>query len=70
MKSIDVKNLYNNVPLKDSIKIALQKLYSQEFPPENQKATIKTLSKMAFENTFSAKYISIVIIHGIRKLMY
>ena len=37
--SLDVKRLYNNVPLKEAIEIALLKLYSQESPPEIQRAT-------------------------------
>ena len=39
--SLDVKSLYTNVPLKEAIEIALQKLYSQESPPEIQRATMK-----------------------------
>ena len=39
--SLDVKILYNNVPLKEAIEVALQKLYSQESLPEIQRATIK-----------------------------
>ena len=34
IKSFDVKKLYTNVYLKNAIEIALQKLYSQEPPPE------------------------------------
>ena len=37
--SLDVKRLYNNVALKEAIEIALLKLYSQESPPEIQRAT-------------------------------
>ena len=33
IKSFDVKSLYTNVPLKEAIEIALQKLYNQESPP-------------------------------------
>ena len=40
--SLDTKNFYTNVPLKGVIEIALQKLYSQESPPEIQRATMKT----------------------------
>ena len=43
IKSLDVKSLYINVPLKEAIQIALQKLYSQESPPEIQTATMKRL---------------------------
>ena len=44
--SLDVKSLYTNVPLKEAIEIALQKLYNQESPPEIQRATMKSLLKM------------------------
>ena len=47
IKSLDVKGLYTNVPLKEAIEIALQKLYSQESPPEIQRATMKRLLNMA-----------------------
>ena len=33
IKSFNVKSLYTNVPLKEAIEIALQKLYNQESPP-------------------------------------
>ena len=42
-----MKSLYTNVPLKEAIEIALQKLYSQESPPEIQRATMKRLLNMA-----------------------
>ena len=45
--SLDVKSLYTNVPLMEAIEIALQKLYSQESPPEIQRATMKRLLNMA-----------------------
>ena len=38
ISSLDVKRLYTNVPLKEAIEIALKKLYSQESPPEIQRA--------------------------------
>ena len=50
--SLDVKSLYTNVPLKEAIEIALQKLYSQESPPEIQRVTIllnKAVSKVYFK---------------------
>ena len=47
MISLDVKNLYNNVPLKEAIEVALQKLYSQESLSDIQRATMKRLLKMA-----------------------
>ena len=59
IKSLDVKSLYINVPLKEAIQIALQKLYSQESPPEIQTATMKRLQIWR-----SAKNISNVMIHG------
>ena len=45
--SLDVKCLYTNVPLMEAIEIALQKLYSQESPPEIQRATMKSFLNMA-----------------------
>ena len=39
--SLDVNSLYTDVPLKEEIEIALQKLYSQKSPLETQKATMK-----------------------------
>ena len=39
--SPDVNSLYTDVPLKEAIEIALQKLYSQKSPLETQKATMK-----------------------------
>ena len=50
--SLDVKSLYTNVPLKEAIKIALQKLYSQESPPEIQRATMKRLLNMAISKVY------------------
>ena len=52
--SLDVKSLYTNVPLKEAIEIALQNLYSQESPPEIQRAAIKRIlnievSKVCFK---------------------
>ena len=41
--SLDVKRLYTDIPLKEAIKNALQKMYSQESPPEIQRATMKRL---------------------------
>ena len=65
IKSLDVKSLYTNVPLKEAIEIALQKLYSQESPPEIQRATMKRLSNMPV----SKEYILSVMIHGMYKMM-
>ena len=45
--SLDVKTLYTNVPLNKEIEIAFQKLYSQECPPEVQRATMEMLLNMA-----------------------
>ena len=50
--TLDVRSLYTNVPLKESIEIALQKLYSQESTPENQRETIKKLLNMAVSKVF------------------
>ena len=50
--SLDVKGLYTNVPLKEAIEIALQKLYSQESPPEIQRATMKRLLNMAVSKVY------------------
>ena len=47
-----LKNLYPNVPLKEAIEIASQKLYSQEYPPDIQRATTKTLLKMAVSRIY------------------
>ena len=50
--SLDVKRLYTNVPLKEAIEIALQKLYSQESPTEIQRATMKRLLNMAVSKVY------------------
>ena len=50
--SLDVKSLYTNVPLKEAIEIALQKLYSHESPPEIQRATVKRLLNMAVSKVY------------------
>ena len=50
--SLDEKSLYTNVPLKEAIEIALQKLYSQESPPEIQRATKKMLLNMALSKVY------------------
>ena len=50
--SLDVKHLYTNVPLKETIEIALQKLYSQEPPPEFQRGTMERLLKMAVSTLY------------------
>ena len=47
-----MKSLYTNVPLKEAIGIALQKLYSQESRPEIQRATMKRLLKMAVSKVY------------------
>ena len=51
-----MKSLYTNVPLKEAIGIALQKLYSQESPPEIQRATMKKLLKMAVSKVYFKCY--------------
>ena len=50
--SLDVKSLYTNVPLKEAIEIALLKLYSQESPPEIQRATMKRLLILAVSKIY------------------
>ena len=50
--SLDVKSLYTNVALREAIEIALQKLYSQESPPEIQRATMKRLLNMAVSKVY------------------
>ena len=50
--SLDVKSLYTNIPVKEAIEIALQKLYSQESPPEIQRATMKRLLSMAVSKVY------------------
>ena len=52
IRSLDVKSLYTNVPLKKAIEIALQKLYSQKSPPEIQRATMKRLLNMAVSKVY------------------
>ena len=50
--SLDVKTLYTNIPLEEAIEIALQKLYSQESPPEIQRANLKRLLNMAISKIY------------------
>ena len=50
--SLDVISLYINVHLKEAIEIALQKLYSQEYPPEIQRATRKRLLNMVVSKVY------------------
>ena len=50
--SLDVKSLYTNVPLKEAIEIVLQKLYSQESPPEIRRAIMKRLLNMAVSKVY------------------
>ena len=50
--SLDVRSLYTNVPLKEAIEIALQKLYSQGSPTEIQRATMKRLLIMAVSKVY------------------
>ena len=50
--SLDVKSLYTNVHLNEAIEMALQKLYSQEYPPEIQRATMKRLLNMAVSKIY------------------
>ena len=48
--SLDVKNLYTNVPLKDVIDIALKTLYSQNELPDLSRSTRKRFLYMAVSN--------------------
>ena len=50
--SLDVKSLYTNVNLKEAIENALHKLYSQEYPPEIQRATMKRFFNMAVSKVY------------------
>ena len=47
-----MKSLYTNVPLKEAIEIGLQKLYSQESPPEIHRATMKKLLNMTVSKVY------------------
>ena len=51
-----MKSLYTNVPLKEAIEVALQKLYSQESPPGNKRATMKRLLNMAVSKVYFKCY--------------
>ena len=48
--SLDVKNLYTNVPLKKAVAIALRRLYEQVNPPETSRKTMKKLLNLAVSN--------------------
>ena len=50
--SLDVKSFYTNIPLNKESEIAFQKLYSQESPPEIQRATVKKPSNMAVSKVY------------------
>ena len=52
MISLDAKSLYTNVPLKEALEIALQKLYSQESPPKIQRVTMKKHLNMAVSKVY------------------
>ena len=52
-----MKSLYTNVPLKEAIEIALQKLYSQESLPKIQRAIIKRLSSCRRKVTYRSKWV-------------
>ena len=47
-----MKSVYTNVPLKEAIEIAFPELYSQERPPETQRATMKKLLDMAVSKVY------------------
>ena len=50
--SLDSKCLYTNVSLNEAIEIALQTLYSQESPPEIQRATLKKPLSMVVSKVY------------------
>ena len=41
--SFDVKSLYTNVPLKESVEIAIRRLYEQINPPEVSRKNMKNV---------------------------
>ena len=45
--SLNVKNLYTNVPLKEAVEIALRRFYEQINPPETSRKTMKKLLNLA-----------------------
>ena len=48
--SLHAKSLYTNVPVNETIEIALKSLYSSDHAPEMSKSTLKTLLKLAVTN--------------------
>ena len=48
--SLDVKNLYNNVPLKEAVETALRRLYELISPPETFRKAMKKLLNLAVNN--------------------
>ena len=50
INSLDVKNLYTNVPLKEVIDITHKKLYNQSGSPDLSRSTMKRLLYMAVRN--------------------
>ena len=48
--SLDVKSLYTNVPVKETINIALRSLYARDAKPDIPRTTMKRLLKSAVIN--------------------
>ena len=48
--SLDVKNLYTNVPVEEAIEIALKELYSSDEVPEIPRSAMKSLSRLLVTN--------------------
>ena len=45
--SLDVKNLYSNVPVKEAINIALRSFYARDDKPDISRTTMKRLLELA-----------------------
>ena len=50
--SLDIKKLYTNVPVSESIKVALQCLYSIDTRPNIERSTLKLQLKVAVTNFY------------------
>ena len=50
--TLDFKNLYKNVPVKEAIEIALKELYSSDEIPENQRSAMKKFLRLAVTNVY------------------
>ena len=53
---LDVKSLYTNIPVSETIEIALRSLYSSDNAPEIEQSTLRLLLNLAITN---AHFISI-----------